>query len=181
MKVVCPCDFIETKKVVSACANLMGPIYIRYGREATPIFTKKNTPFEIGKANILKDGMDVAILACGIMVYESLMAAEILENQCVKARVINVHTVKPLDKMTIINAAKECGAIVTAEEHQIYGGLGSAVSEVVVENFPVPIERVGVNDRFGESGEGVDLLGQFGLKDVDIVVAALKVIKRKSC
>jgi transketolase len=179
MKVVCPCDFIETKKAVRACAILIGPIYIRYGRESTPIFTKNDTPFEIGKANVLKDGKDVAILSCGVMVYESLMAAEILENEGVRARVINVHTIKPIDSETIINAAKECGAIVTAEEHQIYGGLGSAISEVVVKNFPVPVEMIGVNDRFGESGEGLDLLSQFGLKDVNIVEAALRVVRRK--
>jgi transketolase len=179
MKVVCPCDFVETKKAVRACANLIGPVYIRYGRESTPTFTKSDTPFEVGKANVLKDGEDVAILSCGVMVYESLMAAKMLEIEGVKARVINVHTVKPIDSVTIINAAKECGAIVTAEEHQIYGGLGSAISEVVVKNFSVPIEMVGVNDRFGESGEGPDLLTRFGLKDVNIAEAALKVVRRK--
>ncbi|MDR3256048.1 MAG: transketolase family protein [Endomicrobium sp.] len=179
MRVISPCDLVETKKAVIASAYSDGPVYIRYGRENTPIFTKEDTPFEIGRANILRDGNDVAILACGTMVYESLMAAEILEKKGIKAKIINIHTIKPIDEKTIINAAKECGAIVTAEEHQIYGGFGSAVAEVIVKNHPVPVEMVGVNDRFGESGEGMDLLNKFGLKDVNIADAVLKVLKRK--
>jgi transketolase len=179
MKVVVPCDFIETKKAVIASAYLDGPVYIRYGRENTPVFTKEDTPFEIGKANILRDGNDVAIMACGTMVYESITAAEILEQKGVKTRVINIHTIKPIDEKIIVDAAKECGAIVTAEEHQIYGGFGSAVAEVLVKNYPVPVEMIGVNDRFGESGEAYDLMSKFGLKDVNIVEAVLKVLRRK--
>ncbi|MDR1522397.1 MAG: transketolase family protein [Endomicrobium sp.] len=179
MKVISPCDLIETKKAVIASAYCDGPVYIRYGRENTPIFTKENTPFEIGKANVLRDGKDVAILACGTMVYESLMAAEVLEKKGIKARVVNIHTIKPIDENAIIDAAKDCGAIVTAEEHQISGGFGSAVSEVLVRNYPVPVEMIAVNDKFGQSGEGVDLIVKYGLKDINIAEAALKVLKRK--
>jgi len=179
MTVIVPCDFVETKKAVVASANLYGPVYIRYGRESTPVFTKEDAPFEIGKANILRDGNDVAIIACGTMVYESLVAAEILEQKGIKTRVINIHTIKPIDKKTIVEAARECGAIVTAEEHQIYGGFGSAVAEVLVENYPVPVKMIGVNDKFGESGDADDLMRKFGLKDTNIVNAVLKVLKRK--
>ncbi|MDR3071597.1 MAG: transketolase family protein [Endomicrobium sp.] len=179
MKVIVPCDLVETRKAVISSVCCDGPVYIRYGRENTPIFTKDNTPFEIGKANILIDGKDVAIIACGTMVYEALMAAEILEKKGIKAKVINVHTIKPMDEKIVIAAAKECGAIVTAEEHQIYGGLGSAVSEVLVKNFAVPVEMVGVGDKFGESGEPINLMIKYGLKDINIVDAVLKVLKRK--
>jgi transketolase len=179
MKVIAPCDLVETRKAVIASAYSDGPVYIRYGRENTPIFTREDTPFGIGKANVLRDGNDVAIMACGTMVYESLMAAKMLEKKGIKARVINIHTIKPIDEETIIAAAKECGAIVTAEEHQIYGGFGSAVAEVLVKNFPVPVEMVGVKDKFGESGESMDLMIKYGLKDVNIVDTALKVLKRK--
>jgi transketolase len=179
MKVIVPCDLIETKKAVIASAYSQGPVYIRYGREDTPIFTKDAAPFAIGKANVLRDGNDVAIMACGTMVYESLMAASILEKKGIKARVINIHTIKPIDEETIIVAAKECGAVVTAEEHQLYGGFGSAVAEVLVKNFPIPVEMVGVKDKFGQSAKAMDLMIKYGLKDIDIADAALKVLKRK--
>ena len=179
MSVIVPCDMIETKKATMASAYKTGPVYIRYGREAIPIITKEETPFEIGKACVLREGKDLAIIACGTMVYEALMAADILEEKGIKAKVINMHTIKPIDAKAIIDAAKECGAIVTAEEHQIFAGLGSAVAEVVVKNAPVPMEFVGVNDTFGESGEPNDLMKKFGLKDVNIADAAQKVLKRK--
>lgn len=179
MSVIVPCDMIETKKATMASAYKTGPVYIRYGREAIPIITKEETPFEIGKACVLREGKDLAIIACGTMVYEALMAADILEEKGIKAKVINMHTIKPIDEKAIIDAAKECGAIVTAEEHQIFAGLGSAVAEVVVKNAPVPMEFVGVNDTFGESGEPNDLMKKFGLKDVNIADAAQKVLKRK--
>jgi transketolase len=179
MKVICPCDLIETRKAVIASAYSDGPVYIRYGRENTPIFTKESSPFEIGKANILRDGKDVAILACGTMVYESLIAAEILEKEGIKARVVNIHTIKPIDTNVIVAAAKECGAVVTAEEHQIHGGFGSAVSEVLVKNYPVPVEMIAVNDKFGQSGDAMDLIVKYGLKDINIAEAVLKVLKRK--
>lgn len=179
MTVVVPCDLVETKKATMASAYINGPVYIRYGRENVAILTKEETPFEIGKANIMRDGKDVAIIACGTMVYESLMAAEMLESKGIKARVINLHTIKPIDEKVILDAAKDCGAIVTAEEHQIFAGMGSAVAEVIVRNNPVPMEFVGVNDTFGESGEPMDLIAKFGLKDVNIVAAVEKVLKRK--
>ncbi|MDR1087129.1 MAG: transketolase family protein [Endomicrobium sp.] len=179
MKVVIPCDLVETRKTVIASAYADGPVYIRYGRENTPIFTNDSTPFEIGKANVLREGKDVAIMACGTMVYEALMAADLLEKKGIKARVVNIHTIKPIDEQVIVSAAKECGAIVTAEEHQIYGGFGSAVAEVLVRNYPVPVEMVAVNDTFGESGNPMDLMTKYGLRDVNIIESVLKVLKRK--
>ena len=179
MTVLVPCDLVETKKATIAAADYNGPVYIRYGRENVPIITEDKTPFEIGKAIKMKEGSDVCIMACGSMVYESLMAAELLEKEGIKARVLNIHTIKPIDKQAIIDAAKDCGAIVTAEEHQIFGGFGSAVAEVVVANSPVPMEFVGVNDTFGESGKPADLIVKYGLKDVNIVAAVKKVLKRK--
>jgi transketolase len=179
MKFIAPCDVVETKKAVIASAYVNGPVYIRYGRENTPIFTNDSYPFEIGKANILREGNDVAIMACGTMVYEALIAAELLEKKGIKARVINVHTIKPIDEKIIISAAKECGVIVTAEEHQIYGGFGSAVAEVLVKNYPVPVEMIAVNDTFGESGDPMDLMTRYSLRDVNIVKAVQKVLRRK--
>ena len=179
MTVLVPCDVVETKKATMAAAYWNGPVYIRYGRETIPIITEESTPFEIGKAVKMKDGKDVCIMACGSMVYEALMAAEILEQEGIKARVLNIHTIKPIDKQAIIEAAKDCGAIVTAEEHQIFGGFGSAVAEVVVNNCPVPMEFVGMNDCFGESGKPADLMVKYGLKDINIVEAVKKVLNRK--
>ena len=179
MTVLVPCDLVETKKATIAAADYNGPVYIRYGRENVPIITEEKTEFKIGKAIKMKEGKDVCIMACGSMVYESLMSAEILEKEGIKARVLNIHTIKPIDKQAIIEAAKDCGAIVTAEEHQIFGGFGSAVAEVVVANCPVPMEFVGVNDTFGESGNPADLIVKYGLKDVNIVQAVKKVLKRK--
>lgn len=179
MTVLVPCDLVETKKATIAAADYNGPVYIRYGRENVPIITEDKTPFEIGKAIKMREGSDVCIMACGSMVYESLMAAELLEKEGIKARVLNIHTIKPIDKQAIIDAAKECGAIVTAEEHQIFGGFGSAVAEVVVANSPVPMEFVGVNDTFGESGKPADLIVKYGLKDINVVEAVKKVLKRK--
>jgi transketolase len=179
MTVIVPCDVVETKKATIAAAAIAGPVYIRFGRENVPIFTKEDTPFTVGKANVLRGGTDVAILACGTMVYEALVAAETLEKKGVSARVVNVHTVKPIDEETIVAAARECGAVVTAEEHQIMGGFGSAVAEVIVKHAPVPLEMVGVVDTFGESGKPGDLMALYHLKDTDIVAAAERALKRK--
>ncbi len=179
MTVISPCDVIETKKATMAAAYLKGPVYIRYGRESIPVITEEITPFEIGKAQIMKEGKDVCIIATGTMVYESLMAAELLEKDGINAKVINIHTIKPIDEKAIIDAAKECGAIVTAEEHQIFAGFGSAVAEVVVKNAPVPMEFIGMKDCFGESGKPSDLMAKYGLKDVNIAQAVKKVISRK--
>lgn len=179
MKVIVPCDYVETKKATIMAAEIFGPVYIRFGREPTPIITDENTPFIFGKANVLKEGNDVAIIGCGPMVYEALSASEILEKKGIKARVINIHTVKPIDTETIIKAAKDCGAIVTVEEHQVMAGFGSAVAEVVVQNCPVPMEFVGIFDKFGESGQPEELLKKYKLKDVNIVEAVERVQKRK--
>ena len=179
MTVIVPCDMVETKKATIAAAKIFGPVYLRYGREPMPIITTSDSPFEIGKAIILKDGGDVAIFACGHLVYEALCAAEILAQSGINATVINVHTIKPIDEETIIKAVLKCGAVVTAEEHQIAGGFGSAVCEVLAKNCPAPVEMIGVFDTFGESGAPLDLLKEYGLKADNIVTAAIKAIKRK--
>jgi transketolase len=179
MNVLVPCDYIEAKKATIAAANIYGPVYLRLGRAPVPVITKEDTPFTIGKATVLHEGKDAAIIACGSMVYESLIAAESLAKDGISVRVINLHTIKPIDEETIINAAKECGCIVTVEEHQIMGGLGSAVAEVVVKNCSVPMELIGINNTFGESGKPEELLKKYGLKDTDIANTVAKVLKKK--
>ncbi|MAG39150.1 transketolase [Candidatus Woesearchaeota archaeon] len=180
MRVVVPCDYEETKKAVKESAKIKGPIYLRLGRSKTPMITDKKSFFKIGKANILKKGSDVTIIACGIMVHKALTAAEELSKQGIKAEVINAHTIKPLDKKIIIDSAKKTSAIVTAEEHQANGGLGSAISELLAKKHPTPIEFVAVNDSFGESGMAEELLKKYHLTKKDIILAAKKVFKRKS-
>lgn len=177
--VVAPCDYEEAKKATLEIAKIVGPCYIRLGREATPIMTTSATPFKIGRAEIFREGKDVTIVACGPLVYQALLAARELERQKISARVINNHTVKPLDAVTLLKAAKETGAFVTAEEHQKNGGMGGAVCELLAENYPIPVERVGVNDRFGESGPPEVLLEKFGLTAPSIIKAVKKVLKRK--
>ncbi len=180
MRVIVPCDFLEAKKATIAMGETYGPAYLRFGRSAVPMFTDESTPFEIGRAQVFRDGNDVALIACGLMVWEALLAAEELQSKHgISARVINNHSIKPIDVKTITDAARECGAIVTAEEHQIYGGMGSAVAEVVVKNYPVPMEFVGVTDRFGGSGEPEELMVYFGLTYKEIVASALKAIERR--
>jgi len=179
MTMIVPTDCHETFKATKAAAQINGPVYIRFGREKVPVVTSENSPFEIGKANILRDGGDIAIIACGVMVYEALVAADELGKSGVEARVINMHTLKPLDETAIISAAKECGGIVTAEEHQIYGGLGSACAQVIAREYPVPMEYVAVMDRFGESGQPDELLTAFGLRSLNIIEKAQKVLQRK--
>jgi transketolase len=180
MTVMIPCDFWEAQKVTRAAAEKFGPCYLRLGRESVPVVTDEDSPFELGKGVVHRSGTDVAIIACGAMVYESLLAAEILAQEHIDARVINIHTVKPIDKELITDAAAECGAIVTAEEHQVHCGLGSAVAEVIVQREPVPMELVGVNDCFGMSGRGHELLTKFGLRDVNIAEAVRRVLERKN-
>jgi transketolase len=179
MTVLVPCDSVQTKLATKAAAKIKGPVYIRYGRESVPIITTNETPFEIGKAQTMREGKDVAIFACGNLVYESLMAADILEKKGISAKVINIHTVKPIDVSAIVSAAKACGAVVTAEEHQAAGGFGSAVCEVLSKHCPVPVETVAINDTFGASGKPCDLMVQFHLKDIDVVAAVEAVLKRK--
>jgi len=179
MTVIIPADAIEAEKATFAAAQIDGPVYIRYAREKTPVITTERTPFEIGRAEVYYDGTDVALVASGPLVYEALRAAYILKEKGISARVINNHTVKPIDEKTIAQAAQECGAIVTAEEHQVQGGMGSAVAEIVVKTHAVPMEFVGVQNRFGESGPPDLLMDKFGLRDSNIVEAAQKAIKRK--
>lgn len=179
MTVIIPADAIEAEKATYEAANITGPVYIRYAREKTPVVTTEKTPFQIGRAQVYRDGKDVAIVAAGPLVYEALRAAYMLEKEGISARVINNHTVKPIDEKTISVAAKECGAIVTAEEHQVMGGMGSAVAEVVARTYPVPMEFVGVQDRFGESGPPDTLMDVFGLRDANIAEAAKKALARK--
>lgn len=178
MTVIVPCDSEETRKATLAIARKQGPCYIRFGREAGPVITDENMPFEIGKANILREGTDVAIIANGAMVYEAVNAAKALSGQGVSAMVINMHTVKPLDGAAIEKAAS-CGAIVTAEEAQRYAGMGSAVAEYVSQHCPVPMEYVAVDDSFGQSGQPEELMEAYGLTAGDIVKKALAAIARK--
>ena len=179
MVVIAPCDAIEAKKATIAAARHKGPVYIRFTREKTPVMTTEETPFEIGKAEIFREGRNVSIIACGSLLYEALKAAEELAKEAIKAEVINNHTVKPMDKDTILKSVQKTGCVVTIEEHQAMGGMGSAVSEILYQNHPVPMEIIGVQDRFGESGEPNELLKSFGLMAEDVVKAVKKVIKRK--
>ncbi len=179
MRVICPADYIECKKATRAITAEYGPFYMRTSRAPLPILTSEADPFVIGKANILRQGKAVTVIACGAMVSEAMSAAEKLKMEDIDVRVINMHTIKPIDTQAIITAAKETGAIVTAEEHQIYGGLGSAVAEVLAQHAPVPVEMVAVKDSFGESGTPAQLLAHYGLKDNNIIDAVKKVIARK--
>jgi len=180
MTVIVPADGVETKAAIHAIAKMNGPVYVRLGRLAVPtINDEASYKFEIGKGITLKEGSDVTIIATGLMVSEALDAAKELEIKGVNARVINIHTIKPIDAELIIKAAKETRAIVTAEEHNIIGGLGSAVSEVISENFPVLLKRIGTNDTFGESGKPAELLKKYGLTKDNIVEAVTDIIKKK--
>ncbi|VAX35095.1 Transketolase, C-terminal section [hydrothermal vent metagenome] len=179
MKVICPVDAIEARKATRAFADEFGPMYMRTSRAPLPVVTQEDDVFEIGKANVLREGKDVTVIGCGVMVSEALSAAEILKQEGVDVRIVNMHTIKPIDTQCIIDAAKETGAIVTAEEHQVFGGLGSAVAEVVVQNIPVPMEIVGVHDSFGQTGTPEELLKEYNLKDVNIVKAIRKVLAKK--
>ncbi|MBI2670253.1 MAG: transketolase family protein [Candidatus Yanofskybacteria bacterium] len=192
MVVLVPCDAIEAQKVTLAAAFNNKPTYIRFGREKSAVFTTKDTPFEIGKAIILRDIKDarpskapeerrrVAIIGCGMLLYNALVAAEELSKEGIECTVINSHTVKPLDEPAIIEAAKKCGAVVSVEEHQIAGGLGSAIAECLVRNYPVPQEFIGVHDHFGESGNPDELIEAFGMGISSIKEAVKKAISRKT-
>ncbi len=180
MTVISPCDATQTRIAVKAAINeTKGPVYLRFGRNAVADFTSPNQKFKIGKADVLQNGNDLSIIATGHLVWEALLAAEQLQKIGVGARVINLHTIKPIDKNEIIKAAKETGAVVTAEEHQVAGGMGSAVAEVVSESFPVPIEFIGMKDSFGESGTADELLKKYQMSADAIFKAAKKVLKRK--
>ncbi len=190
MTVVAPCDALEAKRAAIASADYPGPVYLRLGRSPVPVITKETDLFQIGRANVLRGGArpgdgigragdDITIVACGVMVHHALLAAEALAKDDIQARVINLHTVKPIDRQTLIAAAKETGAIVTAEEHTVVGGLGGAVAEVLVQAHPVPMRFVGVEDRFGTSGDPADLLKAFHLMPQDLVKATKDVLRLK--
>lgn len=179
MRVVVPCDMAETRKATVAVAKLAGPAYLRFAREKSPMFTTAKTPFKIGRAETFRFGSDLTIIAAGPLVYEALVAAEQLAKGGIEARVVNMHTVKPLDVKAVVAAAKETGAVVTVEEAQAAGGLGGAVCEALAMTVPVPVERVGMPDRYGESGEPNQLLEAFGLTAPYIAMAAMRVLRRK--
>jgi len=179
MTVIVPADGIETEKAVFAAAKQEGPVYIRLGRSGVPVIYGAEYDFQIGRASTLREGKDAAVLATGIMVAESLKAAEELAAEGISVRVVNVSTIKPIDVEAVVAAARDTGAIVTAEEHNIIGGLGSAVAEVLVENYPVPMELVGVRDTFGESGKPQELLDKYGLNVAAVKEAVRKAIGRK--
>ena len=179
MTVINPADETEAKKAVEAAFELDGPVYMRFGRLAVPVIFGDDYKFEVGKSVELKEGNDVTIIASGLMVSEALEAYELLKNDGINARIINMHTIKPLDNEAVIKAAKETGAIVTAEEHSVIGGLGSAVSELLCEEYPVPVLKLGVYDTFGHSGPAPKLLDEFGLRAVNIAEKAKKAIALK--
>lgn len=178
MTVINPADYIEAKAAVLAMAEHVGPVYMRFGRLAIPIFNDENYKFEIGKGITLKDGKDVTIIATGLMVSEAIEAGKALAEQGIDARVINIHTIKPIDRDIIVKAARETGKIVTVEEHSIIGGLGSAVCDVVLEEYPVPVVKIGINDVYGHSGAAKDLLVEYGLTADNIVKTAKALIAR---
>jgi len=179
MTVIQPCDAVEAGKAVEALIKLKGPAYLRLGRGKVPVINKKNYNFKIGRGVVLRQGKDAAIIASGALVHTALEAAELLKKEKIDARVINIHTIKPIDKNLIIKAAKETKAIVTAEDHSIYGGLGTAVEEVLSENLPTAVEKVGVNDMFGESGKPEELYKKYGLTAENIIKHVKKVLGRK--
>ena len=172
MVVMSPADDVEAKAMVRAAYEHVGPVYMRFGRAAVPVIHGDDFKFEIGKGEVLRDGTDVAIIANGLMVYEALVAAEELAKDGIHAMVINMATIKPLDDELVLEAAKKCGKIITAEEHSIIGGLGEAVSSLLCEKLPTPVKRIGVNDEFGHSGPAGALLKQFGLSSENIVKVA---------
>ena len=179
MKVLVPCDAIEAKKATVAAGTVLGPCFLRFAREATPVFTAEDDFFEIGIANVLKPGTDATIIAAGPIVYEALLAHEQLAAEGISLRVINMHTIKPLDEAAILAAAQETGAIVTAEEAQVYGGLGGAVAEVLARKCPTPVEMVGIEDSFLECGTPEELAVKYGLTAKDLIRAVKKVMARK--
>jgi transketolase len=179
MVVINPCDYNQTKAATIAVAEYEGPVYLRFGRPVVPVFTPENQKFEIGKAIHLMDGRDVSIFATGHLVWESILAAEILKEKGIHAEVINIHTIKPLDTDAILKSVLKTGCVVSAEEHQYHGGLGDSIAQFLAVTKPTPMEYVGVNDSFGESGKPAELMEKYGLNASSIVEKALKAISRK--
>lgn len=180
MTVLVPADYNQTIQATMAAAQHVGPVYLRFGRPSVPIFIPEDAPFEIGKAQVLRRGNDATIIACGHLVWPALQAAKALAEEGISVSVINMHTVKPLDEDAVVKAAKESGAVVTAEEHMRNGGLGEAVAGVLARVYPVPQEFIAVNDSFGESGKPMDLMAKYGLDTENIVKATRKAIARKA-
>ena len=179
MTVIVPCDYAQTKAATMAVAEYVGPVYLRFGRPVWPIFTS-NLPFEIGKAQVFSEGTDVSIFACGHLVWKAIEAGRILEEKGISVEVINLHTIKPLDTAAILKSVQKTKCAVTAEEHNIIGGLGDAVAQTLSKNFPAPIEYVGTLDTFGESGTPEDLMKKYHLDTPDILAAVEKVLARKT-
>ena len=172
MVVMCPADDVEARAAIKAAYAYKGPVYLRFGRLAVPVFHGEDMKFEIGKGEVLRDGTDVAIIATGLMSYEALQAAELLAAKGIQARVLNFCTIKPLDEELVLKAAVDCGRVVTCEEHSVIGGLGEAVCSLLSEKLPTPVRRVGVNDEFGHSGPAVPLLKDFGLSAEHVAAVA---------
>jgi transketolase len=179
MTVIVPCDFNQTKQATIAIADYDSPVYLRFGRPVMPIFVKPDAKFVIGKADTILEGTDVTIIACGHLVWKSIEAAKVLEAKGISVELINMHTIKPLDKEAILKSVAKTRCVVTAEEHMINGGLGDSVAQVLIQNDLVPQEYVGVNDSFGESGKPADLMDKYGLNAVSIAEKAIKAISRK--
>lgn len=179
MTVINPCDYNQTKAATIAIAEHIGPVYLRFGRPKVPNFTPADQKFEIGKAVLLNEGIDVTIFATGHLVWKAIEAGEILAEKGISTEIINIHTIKPLDNSAVLASARKTKCVVTAEEHQMNGGLGDSISQVLAREFPVPVEMVAVNDSFGESGTPEELLAKYGLDTPDIVAAVLKVLTRK--
>jgi transketolase len=179
LTVINPCDFNQTKAATIAIANHKGPVYLRFGRPSVPNFTSEDAPFEIGKAITLNPGNDVTIFATGHLVWEAIVAAEELEKEGISVELINIHTIKPLDKKAVLESAAKTKAVVTAEEHLIAGGMGELISGLLARELPLPVECVAVDDHFGQSGEPAQLLKEYGLTSTDIIAAVKRVLKRK--
>ena len=177
MTVICPADDVEAKAAVRAAYEMNGPVYLRFGRLAVPVFHDDSYKFQIGKGEVVREGTDVAIIANGLLVYEAIQAGEKLAEAGINAMVINMATIKPLDEELVLAAAKKCGKVITCEEHSVIGGLGEAVCSLLAEKLPTPVKRIGVNDEFGHSGPAVDLLKQFGLSCDHIVEVATEMCK----
>lgn len=182
MKIIVPCDAVEAEKATLAAAKISGPVYLRFSREKTPIFTEQETPFEFGKAEIFYETRkpQVLIIGCGPILANALLVAQELEREKINTIVLNCHTIKPLDEKKILELAKKCGAVVSVEEHNILGGLGGAVAEILAKNYPVPMEFIGTQDTFGETGEPKELFEKYGLGVKNIKEAIKKAIKRKN-
>lgn len=179
MVVINPCDFTQAKQATIASARYNGPVYIRYGRPKVPVFLTEDTPFEIGKALMLNEGKDVSIFATGHLVWQAILAAQELEKEGISAEIINIHTIKPLDNEAILTSVKKTGCVVACEEHLYNGGLGDSIAQLLARNYPSPMEYVGIDDQFGESGKPMQLMDKYGLNAKNIIEKAKKVISRK--